>query len=68
MQNLDKAQHFIVGMITGLFPIYPMIAILLVAWGKELYDYKHSDKHTCDATDAIATIVGGLVTLQLMGS
>ena len=68
MLNLDKAQHFIIGMIVGLCPIYPMIAILLVAWGKELYDYKHPDKHTCDAMDAIATIVGGLVTLQLMGS
>ena len=67
MENLDKAQHFFVGAIVALCPIYPMVAVLIVAWGKELYDYFHKDKHTCDALDAIATIVGGLVTLQLMG-
>ena len=67
MENLDKAEHFLIGAIVALCPIYPMLAVLIVAWGKELYDYFHKDKHTCDALDAIATIVGGLVTLQLMG-
>lgn len=66
MENFDKAQHFLVGAIVALCPIYPMLAVLLVAWGKELYDYFHKDKHTCDAMDAIATIVGGLTMLQLL--
>lgn len=66
MENLDKAQHFILGALAALFPIYPMLAVLIVAWGKELYDYFHKDKHTCDAMDAIATIVGGLTMLQLL--
>ena len=66
MQNLDKAQHFILGAVAALCPIYPLAAVLLVAWGKELYDYLHKDKHTCDAMDAIATIVGGLVVIQFL--
>lgn len=66
MENFDKAQHFVLGMIVALCPIYPMIAVLIVAWGKELYDFYHKDKHTCDAMDAIATIVGGLTMMQLV--
>ena len=66
MENYDKAWHLLFGAVAALSPIYPMVAILIVAFGKELYDFYHKDKHTCDAMDAIATIVGGLVTLTFL--
>lgn len=66
MINSDKVWHLLFGVIAALCPLYPMVAVLIVAFGKELYDYFHKDKHTCDAMDAIATIVGGLVVLQLL--
>ena len=66
MLNSDKLQHFILGALVALSPVYPMFLVLIVAFGKELYDYFHPDKHACDAMDAIATIVGGLTTLQIL--
>ena len=67
IQNWDKIVHMGFGAIAALCPTYPMIAILVVAFGKEVYDYYHPDKHTCDGVDAMATIVGGLVVLHLLG-
>lgn len=67
IQNYDKLAHLIAGAIVALCPIYPMAAVIVVAFGKEIYDYYHQDKHTCDGSDAIATIVGGLVTLTFLG-
>lgn len=67
IQNFDKAEHFILGALVALCPIYPLIAVIIVAVGKEIYDHFHPDVHTCDAMDAIATIVGGLTMLQLLG-
>lgn len=64
MENRDKLEHFILGAVVAFSPIYPLLAVIIVAFGKELYDYYHKDKHTCDAMDAIATIVGGLVVLN----
>ena len=66
MENYDKAWHFVFGAVAALSPLYPLVAILLVAIGKEVYDFFHKDKHTCDAMDAIATIVGGLTMLQFL--
>lgn len=66
VQNWDKVVHMGFGAIAALSPIYPMAAILAVAFGKEVYDYFHQDKHTCDGLDAVATIVGGLIVLQVL--
>jgi len=66
IQNLDKVAHLGFGAIAALSPIYPIAAILIVAFGKEVYDYFHPDKHTCDGLDAIATIVGGLTMLYIL--
>lgn len=66
MENYDKFQHFVLGALVAFSPVYPLAAVLIVAFGKELYDFYHKDKHTCDAMDAIATIVGGLVVIQLL--
>jgi hypothetical protein len=65
VQNWDKLYHLVFGAIAALSPWYPMTAILIVAFGKEVYDYFHPN-HTPDAADAIATIVGGLVILQFL--
>ena len=65
IQNYDKIAHMAFGAIAALSPWYPMLAVLFVAFGKEIYDYYNS-KHTCDGLDAIATIVGGLVMLSLL--
>ena len=67
IQNWDKIVHMGFGAIAALSPWYPMLAILVVAFGKEVYDYYHRDKHTSDGADAVATIVGGLVVLHLLG-
>ena len=66
MENYDKFQHFVLGALVALCPVYPVVAVLIVAVGKEVYDHFHPDKHTCDAMDAIATIVGGLTMLQFL--
>jgi hypothetical protein len=44
-----------------------MVAVLVVAFGKEVYDYYHRQAHTPDGADAIATIVGGIVVLHFLG-
>lgn len=38
---------------------------LVVAVGKELYDRQHRDSHTPEFRDALATILGGIVGVQL---
>jgi hypothetical protein len=35
--------------------------VLLVASGKEIYDYMHRDSHTPDFMDIVATMAGALV-------
>jgi hypothetical protein len=66
MINKDKIYHLIAGALVALCPIYPVVAVIIVAFGKELYDY-YNPKHTCDGLDAICTLVGGLVMLSLLG-
>lgn len=68
IQNWDKIVHMGFGAIAALSPWYPILAVLVVAFGKEVYDYYHRDKHTPDGLDAIATIVGGMVVLHFLGS
>jgi ABC-type nickel/cobalt efflux system permease component RcnA len=47
-------------------PIISLIVGVVVAFAKEVYDYFESKKHTCDGLDAISTIVGVLVGLELL--
>lgn len=68
MINQDKIYHLIAGALSALIPVEPMLFVIFFAFGKELYDYYYSDKHTCDGLDAIATIVGGLVMLTFLGN
>ena len=62
----DKALHFIAGSI--IFTVLhfvtvelALIGVLIAAFGKEIYDYLHRDKHTPEAMDALATIAGGAI-------
>lgn len=65
--NYDKLFHLGFGAVAALSPWYPMVAVLVVAFGKEVYDYYHRQAHTPDGADAIATIVGGIVVLHFLG-
>lgn len=67
IKDYDKVLHFLVGGLVALCPVEPMLAVLVVAFSKELYDYYHPETHTCDGSDAIATLVGGLVMLTFLG-
>ena len=58
IQNWDKIVHMGFGAIAALSPWYPILAILVVAFGKEVYDYYHRDKHTSDGADAVALVRG----------
>lgn len=64
-KNLDKVVHFQVGyMLATIFPILPMYGLaiaMICGFLKEVYDYFHPDKHTCDKWDMIATWAGGLL-------
>lgn len=67
MIPLDKQAHFFAG--GFVFAItaphiglaLATVAVLVAAFGKEIYDYMHQDCHTPDIWDAVATIAGGLV-------
>lgn len=63
----DKANHFVYGAIVacaGLFisPLASAAAVLVVAFGKEIYDLV-TKRGTPDGTDALASIAGGTVVL-----
>jgi hypothetical protein len=72
MINLDKVFHFIAGMIIALVvgylvtPIIGLIVGVIVAFAKEAYDYFKPKKHTCDGLDAISTIVGVLIGIEIL--
>jgi hypothetical protein len=62
----DKALHALGGILmfaVGNLHSLLAAAILVVADAilKEVYDSFHSDKHTCDPYDALATCGGGLL-------
>lgn len=64
----DKLAHFAVGVIVFAIthfigPLVGMLAVVLAAVGKEIYDWFHRNKHTPDIWDAVATILGGTVGL-----
>jgi hypothetical protein len=64
----DKALHFIVGVLIYavahfISPVVGIIAVIVAAVGKEVYDYANRDKHTPDVWDAVATLAGGFAGL-----
>lgn len=73
---LDKQAHALSGAVIVFMAhaltqsiLLSLLACGLAAIGKELYDYHHPDKHTCDAWDAVATVAGGvLVAVIILGA
>jgi hypothetical protein len=62
----DKIAHFSVGVIVYamlhfVHPVIGLLCVALVAFGKEIYDHVHRDKHTPEWLDVVATMAGGLV-------
>lgn len=67
----DKQGHFIAGVLAYTLihffnPFLALFVVLVMAIGKEVYDYVHRDKHNSEVMDAVATIMGG-VTGYLCG-
>jgi hypothetical protein len=63
----DKALHYVYGSIIFAACYHllgvgnSLLAVLLVASGKEVYDYMYRDSHTPDFMDIVATMAGALV-------
>ena len=71
----DKVLHFLAGFVVGVFGMlllpydfipYPVVAVVAVAVGKELYD-KYIKKTDFDFFDMLITICGGFVGIVSMG-
>lgn len=66
----DKVIHFCGGYILAtVFPILPthgLLLSLIVGKAKEMYDFKHQDKHTYDKWDMFATWSGGVLGFMAM--
>lgn len=39
--------------------VFSTVAVIAIAFGKEVYDYRHRDKHTPEMWDFLATVAGG---------
>lgn len=71
IRNYDKYLHFIVGIciVTSVTyfsnPVLGVLAVVIPARWKELFDKKRPDKHTVDGWDAYATVAGAPVGLAL---
>lgn len=68
---LDKQAHFNIGGILSLIAYffigyYSLLLVMVVAFAKEWYDYKHPTIHTCDFYDWLATVLGAVVTLGVI--
>ena len=71
----DKILHLLAGFVVGVFGMfllpydfipYPVVALVVIAIGKELYD-KYIKKTYFDFFDMFATIVGGFIVIVLYG-
>lgn len=65
----DKANHLLYGLLAFTLAALCFGAgvascvVIVVAAGKELYDYVHRDSHTPDVGDFVATVTGGALGL-----
>ena len=62
----DKQMHLIGGIILGIIfslvmGLYAILPVAIIAYLKELYDYKNSTIHTPDFWDWFATALGGVI-------
>ncbi len=63
---LDKQLHFYAGLAIGFtlsvfIPfLIAFVIVMIIGALKELYDYLHPDKHSCEFLDWLATTLGGL--------
>jgi len=71
--NADKLLHLLIGLAIAMPMMYffhsslaAIVLVSVVALIKEVEDYRHQDRHTCDGLDFIATVVGGLVGVVLI--
>lgn len=80
--NFDKLQHFILGLgasvlslavlhlVFGIQGAWLRVLVLapaaFVGGVKELLDYHDPKHHTCDAMDALMTLLGGMVVTVLL--
>jgi hypothetical protein len=68
----DKALHYVYGSVIFAVCYHligvgnSLLAVLLVASGKEVYDYMHRDSHTPDIWDLIATLCGAVVCASVL--
>lgn len=71
----DKQGHLTLGALVGLilanYPGTALTAVLLVAFGKEAYDYLYNkitktQTHGVEMGDAIATVVGGVGGIMIV--
>lgn len=70
----DKLLHFTCGAVifgisfvslNGSCVLSLFISLILAA-GKEVYDYKHPENHTCDIFDFIATMSGSFLVFIVL--
>ncbi len=70
----DKKGHITLGLLLGLAfganIIVAVAAVMITAFGKELYDYLYNmfiaDIHEVSIYDALATIVGGAIGISVV--
>ena len=68
----DKQMHFVCGFIIAAV-LTPFIGAASLAWvallalAKEVYDWVNKDIHTPDLMDWVATLLGGVVAVVLIG-
>ena len=63
----DKALHYLYGSVlfAMLYHVFgvgnSLLGVVMIASGKEIYDYMHRDSHTPDFWDFAVTVLGALV-------
>ena len=66
----DKQSHAVIGAFLGgmaflIDPSLSFLSIVAIAVGKEIYDYRHPDKHTADVADALVTVGAGALGVYI---
>lgn len=66
----DKQLHAAVGAVIGILSFkftlsIAFAALVVIALGKEVYDFCHPDKHTSDVTDFLTTVGAGAISMYV---